>query len=362
MNWLYWLLAQVVSQKKFTGLIPDPRPESEKKRDYLHEERLFAGAADPFANPKIIESPFPYENQYGTGSCVPHAVTLALGIERKLDGVGFVRLSQLFVYRLRKNYPQAGSWLQDIFNICAKFGSPLFTTLPTKPTVTEASANTVVLTAQMYTEAEIYRGKEYYFITNYKDISELAKVASAGHGVPVIVYARYDEYAFVYPKVVAKELRIEDADVVHNVTVLPTGGFWENGIRYVAIQDSALFGGFKIRYLSEEFIAKRTNGAAYWDTVKIIGSGVPPKYTFTKILKYGSRGEEVRKMQLLLISEGLLPTDCATGNFFGRTLAGLHAFQNKYAAEILLPIGLDAPTDVWGSRCIAKANQLCSGN
>jgi hypothetical protein len=106
-------------------------------------------------------------------------------------------------------------------------------------------------------------------------------------------------------------------------------------------------------------VSARVFGAAYWDTVQIIGNGPKPTYTFTKVLSFGANSEEVRMVQKLLISEGLLPTDCATGYFGGRTLAGVRAFQVKYASDILIPINLDAPTSTWGARCIAKANTLC---
>ena len=354
-----WLSKQAfTTQDHFTGLKEDDRPLEQKQKDFVHEEREFPQASNPFSNPTITQSPYPYENQNSTSSCVPHGVGLALAIERKNDTGQFVRLAPAFPYRLRSNYPGEGSSPFQMFERYSKFGAPLYTTLPTPQY--EQELNKLILTQQMYIEAEIFKGKEYWVITRFNDIQTLANVAQQGHGVPITIFAMYDEYSIQTPVIKYPNLTWAQAEIRHEVCILPNSGFIKDGVRYVVIQDSAWFGGWKYHYLSEDFIKARCYYAAYWDTVSVIGQGPKPKYTFTKVLRYGSVGPEVKKMQELLISEGLLPSDLATGNYYGRTLAGVNAFQNKYAKEILLPLGLDAPTGVWGSASIAMANKLCN--
>lgn len=347
-------------KRHFTGVLDDPRTQAQKDQDYSHEERVMATIASQFSNAKITTPTYFPENQWYVGSCVPHGVGLGLAIERQNDTGAYARLAWLFPYRLRSNYPDPGCYPQEIFDLYKKYGAPLYAMLETKIGMTEAQASAIVLTQQMYTEAEIFRGLEYYMLKNtYNDIDELARIAQLGHGVPITIFATTAEWSKTYVTVDNPNLLYKDATVSHEVCVLPHSGFTENGIKYVAIQDSAWFGNIVLRYLPENFVQKRVRIAGYWDTVTIIGNGPKPKFTFTKVLKYGAVSEEVRQMQLLLISEGLLPIDCATGAFYGRTLAGVHAFQNKYADKILLPIGLDAPTDIWGAGCIAQANFLC---
>lgn len=357
-----WLIS-LWQPQHFTGLPypADPRTPEDQQKDYAHEERVFPQAKDPFGNSPITDSPFkPYYNQVGTSSCVPHGVGLALAIERKADVGVWARLSPLFAYRLRSNYPQEGSYPPNIFDMYAKYGAPLLDSLP--EVNTEAQANGVVLTAQMYTEAEIFKGKEFYTLQTFNDIAALANIAAAGHGVAILIYATYKEWAQAVPQILTPGLVLDATTPIrHCVCILPNSGFIRDGKRYVTIQDSSPFGGFYLRDVSEDFIAARCYGAGYWDTVETIGSGPRPQYTFTKTLKYGSKGPEVVAMQKLLIAEGVLPADCATGNFYGRTLAGVRAFQNKYADKILVPLGLDAPTNTWGSMCIAQANALCRG-
>lgn len=346
-----------------TGLVNDPRSDAEKASDFAHEERLMsttAVPADPFGNAKIVQSPFFLENQWYVGSCVPHGVGLALCIERNFDYGEYVRLAQLFPYRLRYNYPQAGCWMQDIYDVYKKNGAPLYATLPTKVGMTEADATALVITDNMRNEGLIYAGLEYWTLnTGFNDIVQLATIAKANHGVSIIFYATYDEWSKTYPTIDNPKLDPNTAEVRHCVTVLPNSGFIENGVKYVAIQDSAWFAGLQLRYLSEAFIKARVYGAAYWDKVSQLGGGAYPKHTFTKSLSVGMSGPEVVALQLLLIAEHMLPSDCATGYFGGRTLAGLHAFQTKYAADILLPQGLSTPTDLFGPGSIKKANTLC---
>lgn len=344
-------------QRKYrTGVVIDSRPPEAKQCDYLHEERVPAPQLDAFSNNRIQTSPYFYENQHQTSSCVPHGVLLALAIERVKDGGDLARLSQMFVYKHRSNFPGEGAWMQEVFNIIRKYGAPLFYSLPTPET--EKEANAVNITQQLYTEAEIYKGDEYYALENPKDFEEIALIAQQGHGVPIVIYSRWAEWAVEMP-FVQSFLNLIGAPINHCVCVLPKSGHWYEGQRYITIQDSAWFGGIKLRHLSEAFIKNRCYSAAYWDTVKFIGSGERPKHTFTKVLKFGDESMEVKQMQILLVAEGLLPVGLTTGYFGGRTLAGVRAFQNKYASEILVSLGLNAPTSTWGSACIAKANKLC---
>jgi len=82
------------------------------------------------------------------------------------------------------------------------------------------------------------------------------------------------------------------------------------------------------------------------------------KYTFTKNLKYGDRGEDVKHLQEILIKEGCLRKGLATGWFGPLTFKAVICFQEKYASEILYPAGLKKGTGFVGPRTRAKLNQL----
>lgn len=350
----------MINSKFFTGLIEDPRSIAEKLLDHKHEELIgVSGGVDPFSNKKLITSPFVDEDQQGASSCVPHGVGRALAIERaRQTNEGYQRLSWTMAYRLRSNYPAAGCWLQDELEVYRTVGAALFTTFPDPQT--EDQANSMIVSAQERTEAAIFKGLNYVQFNTPNDIVTLATVASQGKGVPILLFSTYEEWSQEYPKITIPGLQAQSplAEVRHCVCILPNSGFIENGVKYVTIQDSAHFGGITIRHLSEEFIAARVYGAAYWTAPAVLGSGPMPVHTFTKVLKPGMNNSEVVQLQKLLIAEGFLSSDCATGFFGGMTLGALHAWQNKYAADILVPLKLDAPTDTFGSFSIAKANSL----
>ncbi|MFH0890438.1 MAG: fibronectin type III domain-containing protein [Candidatus Liptonbacteria bacterium] len=75
-------------------------------------------------------------------------------------------------------------------------------------------------------------------------------------------------------------------------------------------------------------------------------------------LKFGMRSAEVKAMQEVLIGEGLLPADSATGYFGNLTKAAIIQFQEKYAEEILAPADLVKGNGFVGSLTRAKLNSL----
>ena len=91
--------------------------------------------------------------------------------------------------------------------------------------------------------------------------------------------------------------------------------------------------------------------------------------TFTRNHSQGNSGGEVMAIQKFLNSMADTQVSVSgagsPGNetsFFGpATRAAVVKFQNKYAADILAPVGLSAGTGYWGPSSRAKANALCAG-
>jgi len=69
---------------------------------------------------------------------------------------------------------------------------------------------------------------------------------------------------------------------------------------------------------------------------------------------------EVRCLQEFLKNQGaeIYPEGLVTGNFLSLTKAAVIRFQEKYASEILTPLGLERGTGFVGEMTRAKINEI----
>jgi peptidoglycan hydrolase-like protein with peptidoglycan-binding domain len=83
-----------------------------------------------------------------------------------------------------------------------------------------------------------------------------------------------------------------------------------------------------------------------------------PKWTGKRNLGLGSVGDDVRRLQEILQVEGCFDFPNPTGYLGGITRAGIIKLQNKYAKEILHPLGLKSGTGFLGlsSRAFLEKN------
>jgi peptidoglycan hydrolase-like protein with peptidoglycan-binding domain len=69
----------------------------------------------------------------------------------------------------------------------------------------------------------------------------------------------------------------------------------------------------------------------------------------TNNLKIGMANNDVKILQQLLINEGFWQSDAGVTGYFGpATRAAVMKFQDKNKAQILVPLGLTAPTGFFG--------------
>lgn len=91
-------------------------------------------------------------------------------------------------------------------------------------------------------------------------------------------------------------------------------------------------------------------------------------YTWTRNLTTGSTGNDVMKLQEFLNSSadtriaasGVGSAGSETTYFGSLTANAVAKFQDKYASEVLTPIGLTSGTGYFGTMTRAKANELCA--
>ncbi len=350
---MFNFIKNLFATKYYTGVAEDFRFESERQKDWLHEE-IASGPIFSVWGKKEDAKKYPLENQFATESCVAHAGTLAMGIDNELEGGGFVRLSKVLPYRLRVNYPSGGMILSDMGKLARDYGSCPFDELPTPSE--EYQINQKTISQANKDHAAPYKAKNFVQIQNCNDIDVLNSVASQGKGVVLLIYATRNEWAREYPTT-SDNISLPNAPIRHGVCILPHSGFIENGVKYVCIQDSVAEWGRQYRYLSEDFINKRSYGAMYFINLQNQIIDTKPKHIFTTRMRYGDNNQEVEWLQKCLTYEGLFIGN-PTGYFGGITLKAVNDFQNKYAADILIPNGLTQPTGIVGEATLKKLNQL----
>lgn len=81
-------------------------------------------------------------------------------------------------------------------------------------------------------------------------------------------------------------------------------------------------------------------------------------HVFNTNLRMGMTGDEVKALQQALDLQGCFEHPTYTGYFGSITRNGVNCFQQKYASEILTPLGLTAPTGFVGAGTRAKLNAL----
>ncbi len=98
--------------------------------------------------------------------------------------------------------------------------------------------------------------------------------------------------------------------------------------------------------------------------------GIPVNFRFNENLRQGSRGSSVKYLQILMnkdtatkVSEAGAGSPGNETEYFGpATLNAVKRFQQKYADEVLKPIGLSYPTGFVGSYTRTKLNAILSGD
>jgi hypothetical protein len=341
------------SKKYSTGVILDKRSQEDKNKDFNHDEIAFSPTINLVTKEEALKQTTLWEryNQAGTSSCVAHSVALAYGIKRN-----FFKGSPMSVYRPRSNYPGEGMIADDASKIVKNLGIADFVLLPTPST--EKEANALTLNTKVVEDALKNKADAYVYITS-QWFNNIASIASQGTPVTIFIYSTYREWAVEYPTLRDKP-KLGSAPIQHAITVLPNSVYEEDGKRYLIIQDSALFGGYSIRHLSEDFINARCYFGQYFTKLTVAPIETKPKHTFTRSIKYGERSKEVEWLQMCLVNEGIHPKEAVTGNFFGITLNSVKKFQLKYADDVLKPIGLKLPTGFVGAMTIKKLNELYS--
>ena len=275
------------------GVAEDPRGQEERDRDYLH-----LASASPVAwieKPQSEWKSYTERDQDGSLSCVGQSAAKAIEVLSK----GTVTSAHP-IYRSRFNYPSGGMWLQNCGDIAKHIG-----------TTTEAlDVSQKIGEIEMNRDITVQTPQKVagYVMVNPKDIDAIAEAIRTYGNCLMTFGGNRKEWKDVpvYNPALAEDIR-------H--CVCGVDFFLYNGKKAILIEDSwgnaTTLGNGGQRIITEDYLKARFFDAMYL---------IPKTFSFTRTMRYGSVGEDVRQMQKIL--------KITPDGIFGRaTLSALKNFQ-----------------------------------
>lgn len=267
----------------YNGIVEDPRTLQDQALDYKHED-LAGGDVElkwVDINEKHLKT-YPIQNQDGSLSCVAQATSKLLAIHEVLEGRDYKQLCPKFIYTRRSNYPSGGMWLPNALSIACNNGSCEEVLQPCN-LKGETFMNDKDEPGSLVKNAKNYKAKYYFEITD-RSIDNIAKVLEQGYGVLAGFRFDYDEWDDV-PHINPKSKK----ECGHGIAFVDYALY--EGKKALVMEDSWGPGTGKggRRIITEEFLNERCFYAGYVTSL--------PNYVFSKLLKFGSRGVDVRKLQ-----------------------------------------------------------------
>lgn len=346
-EWKYMLdkIKNIFSSKKYTGISSDALPVNKWDMDELN----LVSASDPFVEVDEITSDTKRRWQASSGSCV--AQTCA----GMLDSVVGYTTSAVPIYKNRSNKPSPGMSYEDVVKLLPTMRVYSDTDVPSQ-NKSDGEMDNTPLVGQS-SEPKL----EPLWIT--KSFDEVAKAVRNFGRASVWFRGTFDEWQ----QWVIDDLSSQSNQVRHSVKVIDA--VRKDGVEYLVILDSA--GYYRTTSVRPDWV--KTDGVRLmtreafnqgsfnqW-TAKLINIKQPskkPVYNFTRTLRYGMLGDkDVKKLQDILIYEGLLDASANTGNYKNMTRSAVKAFQLKYKVASVQEITQLAGMSV-GPKTRAKLNQL----
>lgn len=299
-------------------VLPDPRTEEEKDRDYQAEEIVAFGIPVWIEKPRNEWRKFPIFDQDGSYSCVANAVAKLLGIENFLEEGKFVHLSPRDIYTQRLNRPAAGMWFSDGMSVGYKKGATIEQLMPSmEKSETEMNdySDRKVSDEQL---ALVLKGGNYFSVPI--DIDNIAQLYPKG--VVIGVKFWYDEYNRPDPQI----LRTDTPPYHHAITVVDYTLY--KGKKCLVIDDSwGIDTGWNgQRVISKDWFDKgRVSAAWYYEKLnnnwRDKTENDKPHYQFDKDLIYGMRNTDVIMLQNCLKWEEVFPINQVSTGYFGNVTA-----------------------------------------
>jgi len=301
---------------EYNGIVKDPRTEEEKALDYKYEDLSKGDVPLNWIeyNEKNLKS-YLIQNQDGSLSCVAQGTSKILAMHEVKEGRGYTQLCPKFIYDLRQNFPDGGMWLPNSLDIACKHGTCKESLLPCDMKGESFMNDKSIIVAKHTEDAKNYKGKFYFQITG--GIDKIAEVMEQGYGVLLGFRFDYDEWLDV------PFLHADSKQALGHGVAAVDYCLYE-GKKALVIEDSwgPGYGKGGRRIITETFLNARCFYAGYITSL--------PNYVFTKTLKMGNRGIDVKMLQQKI---GVI----ADGIFGPKTKLAVEKFQQSKG---LVPDGI----------------------
>jgi hypothetical protein len=221
-----------------SGVIEDPRTPEEKAQDYLHKN-LYSGL--PVTWVEKTEWKLPSERFQSTSfSCVKQSSATAMEVLLKYP-------ISAGTYRLRANYPEGGMWPQNCGDLDKNTGT-VFELIAPSQNMNEEQMNNFLLPKFFNVKITGYRTFDKL------TIDQVAEAIQAYGNCMLLFRANGNEWS-VTPKYNGLK-----QNFAHEICGVDFG--LKNGQKVIVCRDSA--GTSRIRYITEDYLNKRCDGAMYY--------------------------------------------------------------------------------------------------
>lgn len=348
-----------------TGAELDYRTEEQKAKDWRPEE-AFASASPIDWKAKTVED---IEkrirahsiSQGATSRCVSEYAGIALEMAELVEGAQSIVFSRRDVYCRRANRPYEGMGMADLFKIMRE-GACLESQLPSTDTIESEINKPYEVTEEMKKARAMYASGSSFTWSQWT-IDDIARTID--QGIPVCLFWFFDnsqtnEWWKPYPVINRPMDAFAPSTARHQATAIDY--CLVDGKKHLVVMDSSGQGtGLgkqgNLRFVSEDFFKVRCYGAGFAiDKKNLDYKPQPFTYYFNMNLKFGDVHEDVEALQKILVLEGCLSLKTPTKNYLGMTQAGVKKLQEKYAKEILAPVGLKVGTGYFGNSTRAFIN------
>jgi len=324
-----------------SGAEIDIRPKEAKLKDFQFNEIVASAAPVDWVEKKENEwRKFPDQDQDGSGSCVAQTVKKLAGIQLWLKEKTYVTFSATDIFTQRSNKPGSGMIGVEAFDIWRKSGITLESLVPSEK-INDAQMDALAIEVYKREVGAVFKIGGHVGLPNGDFEAVASVIQQTGKGVMVWFYFTNEEWSPLIPFV--KETGLQLANSLRH-SVAAVDFFLVDGKKYLLIEDSAHFGGITRRLISEEFFKARNWFIRHGMNFNFVDESAPqvivepqikpvnkPVFTFTKVLEFNDRNEDIRALQSILQYEGLFPSNVELTGYYGAiTARAVLAWQKKH--------------------------------